>query len=54
MPQGRVMYFELPADDPQRAIAFYEKVFDSTSSMSKWQTETATAGWTLTSSSSRF
>jgi uncharacterized protein len=27
MPQGRVMWFELPADDPKRAIAFYERVF---------------------------
>ena len=27
MPRGRLMWFELPADDPKRAIAFYEKVF---------------------------
>lgn len=24
---ARVMYFDLPADDPSRAMAFYEKVF---------------------------
>ena len=35
MPQGRVMYFELPADDPKRAIAFYEKVFGWT--ITKWE-----------------
>ena len=34
MPIGRVMYFELPADDPKRAIAFYEKVFGWT--ITKW------------------
>lgn len=28
------MYFELPADDPKRAIAFYEKVFGWT--ITKW------------------
>ena len=26
---SRVIHFELAADDPQRAIAFYEKVFGS-------------------------
>jgi predicted enzyme related to lactoylglutathione lyase len=30
----RVVHFELPADDPQRAIAFYEKVFGWT--ITKW------------------
>ena len=35
MPQGRVMWFELPADDPKRAIAFYEKVFGWT--IVKWE-----------------
>lgn len=34
MPQGRVMWFELPADDPKRAIAFYEKAFGWT--IVKW------------------
>jgi hypothetical protein len=28
------MHFELPADDPKRAIAFYEKVFGWT--ITKW------------------
>lgn len=27
---SRVVHFELPADDPKRAIAFYEKVFGRT------------------------
>ncbi len=31
----RVVYFELPADDPKRAIAFYEKVFGWT--ITKWE-----------------
>src|SRR5512136_799804 len=35
MPQGRVMFFELPADDPKRAIAFYEKVFGW--AITKWE-----------------
>lgn len=35
MPQGRVMWFELPADDPKRAIAFYEQVFGWT--IVKWE-----------------
>jgi predicted enzyme related to lactoylglutathione lyase len=30
----KVVHFELPADDPQRAVAFYEKVFGWT--ISKW------------------
>jgi len=29
---SRIVHFEIPADDPQRAIKFYEKVFD-------WQIE---------------
>jgi len=29
---SRVIHFEIPADDPERAIKFYEKVFD-------WQIE---------------
>ncbi len=29
---SRVVHFEIPADDPERAIKFYEKVFD-------WQIE---------------
>ena len=29
---ARVVHFEIPADDPERAIKFYEKVFD-------WQIE---------------
>jgi uncharacterized protein len=24
---SRVIHFEIPADDPQRAVAFYEKIF---------------------------
>ena len=35
MPRGRVMWFELPADDPKRAIAFYEQVFGWT--IVKWE-----------------
>jgi predicted enzyme related to lactoylglutathione lyase len=35
MPRGRMMWFELPADDPKRAIAFYEKVFGWT--IVKWE-----------------
>ncbi|MGZ4894306.1 MAG: VOC family protein [Halobacteriota archaeon] len=35
MPQGRVMWFELPVDDPKRAIAFYEQVFGWT--IVKWE-----------------
>jgi uncharacterized protein len=31
----RVVHFEVPADDPKRAIAFYEKVFGWT--MTKWE-----------------
>jgi len=31
----RVIFFELPADDPKRAIAFYEKVFGWT--ITKWE-----------------
>ncbi|MGZ4902073.1 MAG: VOC family protein, partial [Halobacteriota archaeon] len=31
---SKVMFFELPADDPKRAIAFYEKVFGWT--ITKW------------------
>jgi hypothetical protein len=31
----KVVHFELPADDPQRAIAFYEKVFGWT--ITKWE-----------------
>ena len=38
MPQGRVVHFELPADDPKRAIAFYEKVFGWT--ITKWDAPT--------------
>jgi predicted enzyme related to lactoylglutathione lyase len=30
-----VVFFELPADDPKRAIAFYEKVFGWT--ITKWE-----------------
>ncbi|MGZ4885801.1 MAG: VOC family protein, partial [Halobacteriota archaeon] len=33
--QGRVMWFELPVDDPKRAIAFYEQVFGWT--IVKWE-----------------
>jgi len=32
---SKVIHFELPADDPKRAIAFYEKVFGWT--ISKWE-----------------
>ena len=32
---SKVIHFELPADDPRRAIAFYEKVFGWT--ISKWE-----------------
>jgi predicted enzyme related to lactoylglutathione lyase len=32
---SRVVFFELPADDPKRAIAFYEKVFGWT--ITKWE-----------------
>lgn len=32
---ARVTHFELPVDDPERAIAFYEKVFDW--KIEKWQ-----------------
>jgi predicted enzyme related to lactoylglutathione lyase len=35
MLRGRVMWFELPADDPKRAIAFYEKVYGWT--RVKWE-----------------
>ena len=31
----RVTHFELPADDPERAVAFYEKVFGW--KINKWQ-----------------
>ena len=31
----RVVHFELPADDPQRAVGFYEKVFGWT--ITKWE-----------------
>jgi predicted enzyme related to lactoylglutathione lyase len=31
----KVIHFELPADDPKRAIAFYEKVFGWT--ITKWE-----------------
>jgi predicted enzyme related to lactoylglutathione lyase len=31
---SRVIHFEIPADDPERAIRFYEKVFDWT--IEKW------------------
>jgi predicted enzyme related to lactoylglutathione lyase len=31
----RVVHFELPADDPKRAIAFYERVFGWT--ITKWE-----------------
>jgi hypothetical protein len=30
----RVVHFEIPADDPERAVKFYEKVFNW--SISKW------------------
>ncbi len=30
----KVIHFELPADDPERAVAFYEKVFGWT--INKW------------------
>ena len=26
---SRVVHFEIPADDPKRAIKFYEKVFEA-------------------------
>jgi predicted enzyme related to lactoylglutathione lyase len=32
---SKVTHFELPADDPKRAIAFYEKVFGWT--ITKWE-----------------
>ncbi|MGZ4908021.1 MAG: VOC family protein [Halobacteriota archaeon] len=32
---SKVVHFELPADDPKRAIAFYEKVFGWT--ITKWE-----------------
>jgi len=32
---ARVTFFELPADDPQRAIAFYEKAFGW--AITKWE-----------------
>lgn len=32
---SRVIFFEFPADDPKRAIAFYEKVFGWT--ITKWE-----------------
>ncbi len=32
---SKVIHFELPADDPKRAIAFYEKVFGWT--ITKWE-----------------
>ncbi len=32
---SKVIHFELPADDPERAVAFYEKVFDW--KISKWE-----------------
>ena len=31
----RIVFFELPADDPKRAITFYEKVFGWT--VTKWE-----------------
>ena len=31
----RVVHFEIPADDPRRAVAFYEKVFDW--KIAKWE-----------------
>ena len=31
----KVIHFELPADDPERAVAFYEKVFGWT--ITKWE-----------------
>jgi len=31
----RVVHFEMPADDPERAVTFYEEVFDW--SISKWE-----------------
>ena len=31
----RIVHFELPADDPKRAITFYEKVFGWT--ITKWE-----------------
>ncbi len=31
----RVVHFELPADDPERAVAFYEKLFGW--KINKWQ-----------------
>ncbi len=31
----KVIHFELPADDPERAVAFYKKVFGWT--IPKWQ-----------------
>ena len=31
----RVVHFEIPADDPQRAVAFYEKVFGW--KIAKWE-----------------
>jgi uncharacterized protein len=33
----KVVHFELPADDPQRAVAFYEKAFGWT--ITKWEGE---------------
>ncbi|MGZ4936155.1 MAG: VOC family protein [Halobacteriota archaeon] len=32
---SKVIHFELPADDPQRAVEFYEKVFGWT--ITKWE-----------------
>ena len=32
---GRVVHFEIPADDPARAVSFYEEVFGWT--MTKWE-----------------
>jgi uncharacterized protein len=32
---SKVVHFELPAEDPQRAVAFYEKVFGW--SITKWE-----------------
>ncbi|MGD8634268.1 MAG: VOC family protein, partial [Anaerolineales bacterium] len=32
---GRVVHFELPADDPERAIKFYEQTFGWT--FQKWE-----------------
>ncbi len=32
---AKVVHFELPADDPKRAISFYEKVFGWT--VTKWE-----------------